>query len=404
VVVVKVCFLCSNHLPEARGGTEQVTAALEREFRARGVEVVVITGSDVPHAGTDRIVQEHEGTRVHRLFKLADEWDHQGFVRPRILAIVRDLFGRELPDLVHVHSTAALGTGCSAIAQEIGIPVVMTFHDLWATCARYFRLPQAGVTCPTGTDRTACVRCVDAELRVGAARVRIALAERDRRVAQDLACVAVATAPSSATARTVRECAPFPRAIEVVPHGLLRVPPPELRSSGRRPGRPVRIGTFGGLGPEKGVVELAGALHGLCCELHLAGRHYNAVVSAAVARLAGSGVAVTGGGEYGPADPHPAARLDLAVFPSRCQETYGLVVDEALAHGVPCVVSDQGAFAERSGQPGVVVTPLAKLAPTLHDLVTRPERIDALRAAIPAELPTIGKAAARYLELYRSLS
>ena len=93
-------------------------------------------------------------------------------------------------------------------------------------------------------------------------------------------------------------------------------------------------------------------------------------------------------------------RLQLAVFPSKCQETYGLVVDEALAHGVPVLVSDQGALAERAGTGGVLVTSLALLAIALRTLVADRAALERLRASIPAELPTIALAAARYRAIY----
>lgn len=401
---MKVCFLTSNHLPEARGGTEQVTAALESAFQELGVETFVITSSDTVHSGTDVGREEHAGVAVHRIFKHLDEWDHQGCVRPRILGIVRALLEAQRPDVVHVHSTAALGTGCVPIARELGIPVVMTFHDLWTTCARYFRLPMPGITCPQGTDRAPCVGCVDSQINVGRARVAEALAERDERIAHDLGLATVCTAPSATTARIVRECAPCPAAIEVIPHGLLQAVAAAERSRPLRPGERLRVGTFGGLGPEKGLVELLAALHGQPCEVHLAGRHCDDAVARAVLRLQQSGVEVRHHGEYGPDDPHPASVLHLAVFPSKCQETYGLVVDEALARGVPCVVSAAGALAERADQPGVVVTPLANLGAILHDLVAAPARIAALRDAIPVGLPTIATAAARYLDIYRSIA
>ncbi|MCA8948690.1 MAG: glycosyltransferase, partial [Planctomycetes bacterium] len=242
---MKIGFLTSNHLPEARGGTEQVTAALEREFGARGVEVVVITSSDVPDSPIEHAVEQHEGVVVHRLYKRLDEWDNTGFVRPRLIGLVRELLERERPDVLHVHSTAALGTGCVAVARELGIPIVWTFHDLWTTCARYFRLPSPGVVCPSAADRLPCAECVDRELRVGRETVARAIAERDRRIAADLALAAVCTAPSHTAARLVRECTPYPGAIEVVPHGILRVPAPGDRVAARLAGEPLRVGTFG---------------------------------------------------------------------------------------------------------------------------------------------------------------
>jgi glycosyltransferase involved in cell wall biosynthesis len=139
-------------------------------------------------------------------------------------------------------------------------------------------------------------------------------------------------------------------------------------------------------------------------ELHLSGRVYHAELAARIASAQRAGVDVRVHGPYTPADRHPARDLHLAVFPSKCQETYGLVVDEALAHGVPVVCSDAGALAERRGRGGVVVTPLAGLSAALAELVGSPARLAALRAAIPAALPTIAASAARHLAIYRSLS
>ncbi len=43
---------------------------------------------------------------------------------------------------------------------------------------------------------------------------------------------------------------------------------------------------------------------------------------------------------------------DILVLPSRQEETWGLVVNEALLHGVPCVVSDQVGCAPDLIEPG----------------------------------------------------
>jgi glycosyltransferase involved in cell wall biosynthesis len=400
---VKVCFVTANYPPESLGGTEQVTSALARELRARGVEVFVVSGSDAPLH--EEIVDEiHDGVFVHRLARLGIEDDVNGPVRPRLVRLVRRLLEQHRPDVVHVHAFSRLGLGITPICRELGMRVVVSFHDLWVTCPRFFRVPVGVAACPTGTDRGPCVPCLDASLHAEAERIARGIAERDRLLRAEIALAHVAIAPSVFAARMVRECLPYPDPVAVVPHGLARAVPAEHLAARWQPGETLRVGMFGGLVAVKGVRELVDAVAGLPCELHLSGPFHEPELEADVrARAAAHGNRFVLRSRYSGTERHPARDLHLAVFPSKCQETYGLVIDEALAHGVPAVLSDAGAFAERAGTGGVVVTPIAKLADVLRGLVGSPERITALRASIPAELPTIAASAARHLELYSRL-
>lgn len=400
---MKVCFVTAYWPPEAIGGTEQVTVALARELRALGVEVVAISGSDVPGApDVTRDVQD--GVVVHRLSKRAEETAATVFVRPRVLTLVRELLEQHRPDVLHVHGLASLGAGITVIGKQLGARVVMTFHDLWVTCPRFFRVPAAGVQCPTGTDRTPCVPCINEALGVSPDAIEIGLAERDRLLRAEVALADLVTTPSVFAARLVRECLPYHEPVAVVPHGLLRSIAADALAARWRPGEPLRLGSFGGLVRVKGVRELVAAVAGLACELHLSGPFHEPGFEDEIRALAAAnGTRLVMRGPFAPGERHPARDLHLAVFPTKCQETYGLVIDEALAHGVPAVVSDQGAFAERRGHGGVVVTPIAQLAKVLRELVGSPERITALRAAIPSTLPTIATSAARHLELYSRL-
>ncbi len=76
------------------------------------------------------------------------------------------------------------------------------------------------------------------------------------------------------------------------------------------------------------------------------------------------------------------AETDLLVLASRA-ETYGMVVTEALARGVPVVATDVGGVREALGGGGVLVPPgdAEALAAALRAWLTSPAHRDSLRAA-----------------------
>lgn len=403
---MKVCFITANYPPEALGGTEQLVVALLRELRGLGVDPFVISGSDrwETESASDVDSECHQGVTVYRLRQRPGDHNGHGFVRDRALTVIRRLLAERRPEVVHVHAFSRLGTGITPICRELGARVAVSFHDLWVTCARYFRVPAAGITCPTGTDRGPCAPCIQEWYQVDRGVIELGLQQRDAALRAEVALAHVAIAPSATAAAFVRDCLPYERPIEVVPHGLIWPVPAEHLAPRWQPGEALRVGMFGGLVTVKGVLELVAAVAGLPCELHLSGPFHDASLEDEVrARTAANGNRLVLRPRYSGDDRHPARDLHLAVFPSKCQETYGLVVDEALAHGVPVVCSDSGALRERAGTGGVIVTPIAQLADVLRQLVTSPARLAELRAAIPAELPTIAVSARRHLELYSRL-
>lgn len=406
---MKVCFVTANYPPEACGGTEQVVVALSHELAVQGAEVCVISGSDSPHVLADTREEQHDGIAITRVFRKSDERDQDGFERPRVLQAIRHKLTQRKPDVVHVHSFAGLSLGISKICDELSIPVVVTFHDMWVTCARYFRLPAPGVLCPTGSDHSACVPCVHDTVEMDVAVLTEALKHRDELMRAEIACASVCTAPSQTAAQFVRDCLPFAGDIEVIPHGLLRRVTMADADVHRVVRKRLRIGTFGGLVESKGVRELVQACVRLIelghdCELQLSGPWHQESFAVEMRDLASrGGLELIERGRFTFVDRHPARDLDLAVFPSKCQETYGLVVDEALAHRVPVVVSNFGALAERAVTPGVVVTSLDELANALLKLISSPQLLASLRDAIPDQMPMIEVSAKRHLAIYQTL-
>lgn len=120
---------------------------------------------------------------------------------------------------------------------------------------------------------------------------------------------------------------------------------------------PVTIGFLGRLSPDKGILELAQAL-GLIeadrpgtVRLLLAGepRFTNTVQAGEVAdALDACPVPIERAGWLRPADFF--ARVDIAVIPSRIDESFGLVAAEAMSARVPLVLTPAGALPELVGE------------------------------------------------------
>ena len=105
------------------------------------------------------------------------------------------------------------------------------------------------------------------------------------------------------------------------------------------------------------------------------------------------------------------ADADLLVLASRA-ETYGMVVTEALAHGLPVVATDVGGVRDAMGRapdgsrPGVLVQPRDPLAfaAALRCWLDNPDRREFLRGAAQARRPTLSGWSETSMRLSRVLT
>lgn len=398
---MRVALACHNFPPEFQGGTERVVLALARALQAAGDDVLVVAGSDLPWDGRDVIEEDALGLPVLRLRRKPDEGYGLVVRNLRIRDLIGELLQTRHREVLHIHHWSTLSVQMARKARAAGVGVVATLHDLWTSCGRFFRRPPAGITCPTAAGREACGPCAARSLDVPLPSLVRGLRHRDRELQRELRAVHALTAPSRFCADAVRTHVPWSGPIEVVPHGLLELPAARAPAVARV--GPLRVGTFGNLVAEKGILELVEACAGIAgIELELAGPFLDAAFAVQVqARARELGVTLRLRGAFAPGAAHPARGLDLAVFPSLCQETYGLVVDEALAHGVPVLVSELGALGERVGAGGLVVPPtVVALREAIGGLARDAGHLARLRAAITARPTTIADAAATYRGLY----
>jgi len=410
---VKLLVVSPHFRPRFEGGTEVVARAQALALAEQGHDVRVVAGCDTPHRGDDVERETVDGLPVAFLPRLPDEPYDLLLERPRLRMLVEQQAAGV--DAVHLHGWATLaGDLVQALASRAR--VVVSLHDLFVTCPRFFRLPVGGVTaCPPRGEYEPCVRCVAPDAPgVPAEVLASGLAARARRFQTELDAAHAVVLPSDAQRTRLESLVTLaPDRTHVLPHGLVHEPPDAevLRGAAVAwDGRgPLRVLFLGNLTAVKGVLDLAEAAGrvaagGCALELVLAGAAVEEGVVEALRTAAGS-ARLHLLGRYDPSTlPARLASLGgchLAALPSRAHESYGLVVDEALALGLPTWVSDRGAPQERVGAAGRVLpaADAAALAVALESAYDDPAALARERSAAGARYDVAAATADRLAAL-----
>ncbi|MDF1800246.1 MAG: glycosyltransferase [Planctomycetota bacterium] len=438
---MRLLLVTQHFAPHFEGGTETVVRAAALALQAAGHEVAVLAGRDIPGldeaalaggAGREeRDARADGGLRViHVPPRAADGAqplnDRLMLERPALLDALVAEVRAFAPDLVHVHHFATLSLGLVPALAAAGIPVVVSLHDLFSTCPRFFRVSPVVPACPPPGSLEGCSACIEGEsVGVPLAVLEEAFRERRYRFARELDAADLLLAPSQSHARRLEaELEREPGSIAVVESGLVAPLPRLAPPAPLGPGEPLVLVYFGHRARVKGLAELAVAIvetarlgaRGLRLTCLGSGLEpeLDAVLTATfeAARVEGLDVALELGSSYERRDlPRLVAGAHLAVFPSRAPESYGLVVDEALALGLPVLCAASGALAERlppgAGQalpapaPGAAADP--RWVAELVALCEQPSRLEEWRAAIPDRIPGPDVLARRLAEHYAPL-
>jgi len=403
---MKVAHLVHQYPPEFRGGTEACVETLAAAQRARGDEVLVVAGSDKRHAQGAVRRETVGGTAVARVLRRPGENYSMDWRQPRVaeqvVAVVREF----APDVVHLHHALNLSGDLAARLAAVGLPVVATLHDFTLVCARFFLVRPDGESCehsfPLPSER--CVACVLPDFPAGEAALRGETAARKATAGAEAAALRLVIAPSEAVRVRWARSGLFGDKLVTLAHPAPEPAAPAAPARARADGRLV-VATWGHLAPAKGVLDLLAALR-LARDPRLALVVLGEPVDADHAEElldAAEGLDVVFRGRYEAADlPALRGEADLAVFPSRAEETFGLVVAEARALGFPVVVSDRGALPERVGAAGAVVPAAdpSALAHLLAALLRDGKPLAAWAAAPRDDLLTPAAHAARVADLY----
>ncbi len=419
---MKVLLCVHGFPPEQIGGTELAAQALARALVRGGHEVVVVAGSIERAAGEDVERRDDEeafeggALRIHRLARPDLYFDHWQKSRSvRIAAAFRALLREERPDVVHVHHWIRLTRDLVAIAATQGVPAVVSLHDSWISCPLAFRVrPADGAICDRPLAATTCLPCVGPlpprTPWVPMEMQFMAFAQRESDLLRELRLARAVLVPTIGHGERLRGFL----GADAAALELTAVPPaappvwqrPEpLPAPG--PGETLRLGSWGRLSRLKGIDLLLEALDDSApIELVLAGEEdFPGLLEELRRRLPRARVEAHGAFDHATLDRHPVTRVHAMIGASRAPESFGLVLEEARALGLPAILPDHGAYAERAGEEtGALLYPpgdAAGLRERLRGLLDSPARLESLRAAVP---PPVSEEVLveRHLELYRA--
>ncbi|MCK6448672.1 MAG: glycosyltransferase [Planctomycetes bacterium] len=409
---MKVAFVSQLDPQEFQGGTELVVRATLRALAARGHDVRLVVGTQRPSVRPELVTATLDGIPVVRVPRLAHEVYDLEILRPRLAhAVLEAVRG---VDIVHVHHWFTLSSNLARTLSEEA-PVVITLHDAFATCPRFFRRsPDPALACPPPDEFAACARCVAPDAPgIPAGELERRLAARARSFAAELTVARAVLAPSRAHAAAL---APYVQRASVRAFDRIQVIEPGLCRELARVARPDGAATaplvvlhFGNLSEAKGTLDLVRALAPFppgAFELRLLGPALEPDLGARIERDRGA-LAVRRQGAYGERELEAAAvGAALGAFPSRLAESYGLVVDESLALGLPSWVSDRGALGERLHGAGRVLPAgdVAAWTAAFEALRSLPSMLDEEQRRIPPQPRRAADAAAELEALYVSIA
>lgn len=392
--------------PDRRGGIEQSTRALARGLVLAGLEVAVFAGTDDSQVEAwpriERLDDNGHVVRVHRVHRSDLYYGHwQKRRSPEVGAWFERVLAEERPDVMHLHHWVRLSDDLVLRAAVAGVPAVVTLHDLWVSCPLFFRLrPGSLRPCDEPIGPEACVPCV---ATVGPPTPWVSEDEQAalisgmrKRVCWELSLARSVHALSNFQAELLTQTLrPDSEALTITvlaPAGAGHCPRLEPRAP-PAPCEPLVIGAWGGLHPIKGIdlmVEAVRVLHqaGRRVELRVSGTCEDEDYERRLRELSeGLPVSFDGGFPEGALHEQPAGRAHLMLSTTRARETWGLVLDEAVALGLPMVLPRSGAFPEhlpegcgalyyRSGD-------LTELVEVLERVIVDPDLLPRLRAELP---------------------
>ncbi|MDQ1456506.1 MAG: hypothetical protein QOH28_2126 [Actinomycetota bacterium] len=313
-------------------------------------------------------------------------------------------------DAVHIHNLIGHSLAPLDVLAGFDGPVLCSVHDLFLACPNFSLLYRKVEPCGIPEDLSSCDRCLEtiAEAPMpGSPMIR----NLSREYLNEFRSTATARidsvdhwvfASQSVADYFMRVYEPHASRMEIIEHGSVirlgrRAPEPDRALIYDEP---LRL-AFVGLGwAKKGldvVNELAEAFRDTTVEIH----HFGDLKQAASPELHTHGAYDN---EFLP-ELLQRAGIQIVLLPGAYAETFGIVMSEALASGLPVIGARYGALGERIRAHGVGWT-IDPMDPSgIRDLIERLDRsrdevMRTSRRVLEVKLETVADTAHRYASLY----
>jgi glycosyltransferase involved in cell wall biosynthesis len=427
---MKILLAVHQFFPDFRAGTETLTRRSAEELQARGHQLTILcAGPHQPHQPLLRreCWQELDLIRFNpppEASPLAAGMAHS-YRHPGLEPIFRELLSELRPDLLHLFHLRRHTLSLMDAAVAIGVPLVASLTDYWFTCPTgQLQFPEQQ-PCPGPRDGSAnCLQHLASRLapplrplprlfwRLAMAVGTVlpgsplaALRQRPQAMVEALGRCERVLLPSRLMWQTLVDLGFDDRRFELCPYGI------DLRGLDALPARspwggpaerPLRVGFIGSFNRAKGAHVLLEALAQLGpafpADVFLYGnpaddRSYAMQLQYLVQRLP----QVRWSGVFASEDVFQVLQpLDLLVVPSLWRENAPLIVLQALASGLPLLLSDVEGMADQVqvGVNALLFPPgdSRALAARLASLVQRPESLAALidRGGLPRSIGQYG--------------
>jgi glycosyltransferase involved in cell wall biosynthesis len=413
---MRILLAVHQFFPEFRAGTETLTRRTAEELQRRGHQIWILTaGPHEPERPPWRR-ESWQGLELIRFNPLPDATPltrgvEQSYWRPeyeqQFVAMLQEL----RPDALHLFHPRRHTLSLVTAANRCGVPLLASLTDYWLACpSGQLQFPEQ-LPCPgPRADAANCVQHLAGRVvrpmrwfplpfwRLLVATLRplqngpiAALRRRPAAMAEALASCEHVLVPSTLMWRTFGELGFDTQRFQLCPYGIaldgLSEQLPRQPWGGRQQ-RPLRIGFIGTFNRAKGAHVLleALALLGPAAQLRvlLYGNPSDDHAYAAQLRhLADPLQYVRWGGVFESEQVFAVlAQLDLLVVPSLWRENAPLIVLQALASGLPLLLSDVEGMADQvqSGINALLFPPgnSRALAALIEQLEANPQRLAAL--------------------------